>query len=270
MMNESHRFKKKYGQNFLRDNSVIDKIISFSTLTKDDLVIEIGPGDGALTKKLLKYSKVLAYEVDRELKEKLENIDSDLNVVWDDFLIRDVKRDLKSYKYNNLFLIANLPYYITTPIVLKIINEEIEFKEIIIMVQKEVADRFSSSPGCRDYSSITVLLNYYFEIEKLFSVSRNSFFPVPNVDSAVIKLIRKKEKIYVKNEELFFKFVRDCFRFKRKTLKNNVRNYDLNTIEKVLKTYNFDLTVRAEQLSLDIFAEIVNNLEIEAYYSLGE
>ena len=257
---ESHRFKKKYGQNFLRDNSVIDRILSFEELTKNDLVIEIGPGDGALTKKLLESSRVLAYEVDLELKEKLNNLDDDLNVVWGDFLTRNIKNDLSSYEYDNLYLIANLPYYITTPIVLKIIDEGIYFKDVIIMVQKEVADRFSSLPGCKDYSSITVFLNYYFDIEKLFNVSRNSFYPSPNVDSAVLRLTRKTKKINIKDEKLFFQFVRDSFKYKRKTLKNNVKNYNLNIIKEVLSKHNLDLTVRAENLSLEIFVDIVNNL----------
>ncbi len=259
-MNGTHKFKKKYGQNFLRDISVIGRTLSFVDLTKNDLVIEIGPGDGALTRELLKNTRVLAYEVDRDLEHNLSNMSNDLKVIWDDFLNRNIKEDIKPFKYDDLYLIANLPYYITTPIVLKLIEDDIEFKEVIIMVQKEVAERFSSLPGSRDYSSITVFLNYYFDIEKLFNVSRNSFYPVPNVDSAIIRLRSKKDKIFIKDRNLFFKFIRDSFKYKRKTLKNNVKNYDLNKIEQVLNKYNLDLTVRAEQLSLEIFAEIVNNL----------
>ena len=128
------------------------------------------------------------------------------------------------------------------------------------MVQKEVGDRFTTAPGSKEYGSITVFLNYYFEIKKLFDVSRNCFYPKPNVESCVIKLIPKKEKIKLKNEEKFFNLVKDSFRFKRKTLKNNLTGYDLEKVEKVLKKYNMDLSVRAENIPLEIFGEIANNL----------
>ena len=128
------------------------------------------------------------------------------------------------------------------------------------MIQKEVGERFAAKTGSRDYSSITVFLNYYYDIKKLFIVSRNAFVPKPNVDSVVISLISKKDRLFLKNEEVFFSLIRDSFRFKRKNIRNNLKNYDLNIIEKVLEEYGYDLTVRSEQLSLEVFVDIANNL----------
>lgn len=155
---------------------------------------------------------------------------------------------------------ANIPYYITTPILEKLIESKINFKVITMMVQKEVADRFSAHVKTRNYSSITVFLNYYFEIEKILYVSRNSFTPKPNVDSEVIALRRKKELKKANNEELFFKLVRDSFKYKRKNIRNNLKNYDLKTIEQVLKKHNKDLTNRAEELELEVFIDLANSL----------
>ena len=248
-------FKKKFGQNFLQDTKIIDKIVSSEELGNKDLVIEIGPGQGALTKRLIKKTNVLAYEIDLDLKNTLNELMSNgnLSVIWGDFLERNIKEDLKDKKYNNLYIIANLPYYITTPIILKVIEEELNLNSMTVMVQKEVGDRFTTKPGNKEYGSITVFLNYYFEVKKLFDVSRNCFYPKPNVESCVLKLIPKKEKIKLKNEETFFKLIKDSFRFKRKTLKNNLLDYDLEKVESILKKYNLDLSIRAENLSLEIF-----------------
>lgn len=257
-----HNFKKKYGQNFLQDVNIIQKMVSSVDLTKDDLVIEIGPGSGAMTKFLTDKSKVIAYEIDNDLKSILEPkfAESDVQFIWDDFLNRDILNDISSYNYKKLYVIANLPYYITTPIIIKIINSGINIDKMIIMVQKEVAERFSALPGTKDYSSITVFLNYYFNIKKILDVSRKCFYPSPNVDSAVISLERKTNNVYVKNEEVFFKLIKDSFQFKRKTLRNNLKNYDLDKIFQVLKKYDLDLTIRAESIPLEIFIEIANNL----------
>ena len=258
-----HNFKKKYGQNFLRDESVLTRIIEEASIEEDSLIIEIGPGDGALTDKLKDVSKnVISYEIDEELIDGLNNRFKNTNVeiILDDFLDRNIKEDINKYNYKNLYVIANIPYYITTPIVEHIINSKINPKKIILMVQKEVADRFSAVPGEKDYSSITVYLNYYYTIKKLFNVSRHSFYPEPNVDSAII-CFENKERIPIDDEEKFFKFVRDSFRFKRKTIKNNLSNYDLKIVEKVLKKHDMDLTVRAEKISLEVFAEIYNEIK---------
>ena len=261
---EDFKFKKSFGQNFLKDNNIITNIVKGSNIKPNSLVIEIGPGAGALTKELSLYAKnVLAYEIDTRLEEVLdENLVNchNVNIIFDDFLKRDIKEDIKNYEYDNIYVVANLPYYITTPIIEKLIESGISFESITIMIQKEVGDRFSSKVGSRNYGSITVFLNYYFEIKKLFDVSRHCFIPAPNVDSVVITLLRKKERLNVLNEELFFKLIRDSFKFKRKNIRNNLKNYDLVKIENVLKKHGYDLSVRAEQLSLEIFVEIANEL----------
>ena len=167
---------------------------------------------------------------------------------------------IKKYSYKKLYVVANLPYYITTPIILKLIEDKIMPDKIVVMVQKEVGDRFKAKPGTKDYSSLSVYLNYYFSITKLMDISRNVFMPRPNVDSIVVEFKKINNNIELKDKDVFFKLVRDSFVQKRKTLRNNLKNYDLNKIEEVLKKHNFDLSVRAEQLSIKIFAEISNNL----------
>lgn len=258
-----HKFKKKFGQNFLRDENVLDKIVDSSNIESNSLVIEIGPGDGALTSKLSKKAKnVLAYEIDLELKETLDNKFNKTNVkiIYDDFLNRNVSEDIKEYDCEFVYVIANIPYYITTPIIEHIINSKIDTKKVILMVQKEVGERFSARPGTKDYSSITVYLNYYYNINKLFIVKRDSFYPVPNVDSIVISLERKKDEYEVKDENTFLKLIRDSFRFKRKTIKNNLYNYDLDIVEKVLEEHNFNLSSRAEQIDIKTFIDLSNQL----------
>lgn len=263
MQTTDFHFKKKYGQNFLKDETIPNKIVDCSKIEDNSLVVEIGPGAGALTKKLaLKATNVLAYEIDTSLEDILLealNGSNNVKVIFDDFLNRDIKKDISNYEYEHLYIIANLPYYITTPIITKIINSNIDPEKIVVMVQKEVGDRFSASCGTKDYGSITVFLNYYFNIRKEFIVSRNCFIPKPNVDSIIISL-NKKKKINLKNEELFFSIVRDSFQFKRKNLRNNLKKYDLNIIENVLKKHGLDLTIRAEELPLEVFADISNNL----------
>lgn len=257
-----HKFKKHFGQNFLQDENIIQKIVSIEDLTFEDLVIEIGPGAGALTKKLIEKTNVLAYEIDTELKDCLLKLQDSghFSIIWDDFLKRNILNDLSDYKYKNLFVISNLPYYITTPIIEKIINEKIDVCAMILMVQKEVGERFTANPGTKNYGSITVFLNYYFDISKSFDVSKNCFYPKPNVDSCILKFKRRTNQFNVVDEDKFFKLIRDSFRYKRKTLKNNLSTYNLVKIEKILKKYNIDLSVRAENIPLLIFIEIANNL----------
>lgn len=261
---ENFKFKKSYGQNFLQDKNIIKSIVEKTGIKENSLVIEVGPGSGALTIELAKVAKnVLSYEIDTRLEETLdENLKefNNVEIIYDDFLTRDIKKDITNYKCDNIYFVANIPYYITTAIVERLIDSKIDFKAITIMIQKEVADRFSAHVKSRDYSSITVFLNYYFDIEKLLYVSRNAFIPKPNVDSEVISLRKKEERKKVNNEEMFFKLVRDSFRFKRKNIRNNLKNYDLKIVEKVLNKYNKDLTSRAEELDLDIFIDLANNL----------
>ncbi len=257
-------FKKKYGQNFLKDKNILHNIINRSCIDKDTLVIEIGVGAADLTIEISQYAKkVLGYEIDNSLKpiinEKLKNTNN-VDIIYDDFLNRNVKDDISKYDYNKLYVISNLPYYITTPILMKIISEKIGVEKIVIMVQKEVGDRFNAKVGTRDYSSLTIFLNYYFEINKIMDVSRKCFLPEPKVDSIVIEMKRRKNKYVVKNEESFFKLVKDSFTHKRKNLKNNLKNYDLSKIDSILSKYNLNLNVRAEHLTIEQFIDISNNL----------
>ena len=159
-----------------------------------------------------------------------------------------------------LYFVSNVPYYITTPILLKIIESGLDFNKIVIMVQKEVGDRFTTLPGNREYGSITVLLNYFYDVKKEFFVSRKQFVPEPNVDSLIVSFSEKKDKLKLNDFKFFERILRDSFQFKRKTLKNNLKNYDLKKVEEVLKEYDYDLTVRAENLSVEIFVKISNAL----------
>lgn len=257
-----HNFKKKFGQNFLKDENILKKIIDVSDIKENSLIIEIGAGAGALTKELVKKGTVLSYEIDKDLQLELETKFKDQNItfIFDDFLKRELKDDLKDYKYDYLYVIANLPYYITTPIINKIIEEKIDVDKMVLMVQKEVGERFSAKENTKDYSSITVFLNYYFEIKKEFIVSKNCFIPKPDVDSMIISLTKKKDKLDVKNEKLLFEIVRDAFQFKRKTLKNNLKKYDFTKVMEALKKFGFDENARAEELNLEMFVEIANIL----------
>lgn len=261
---ENHfNFKKKYGQNFIVDKNIIHSIIVKSEIDDETLVIEIGPGAGSLTSELGKYAKnVIAYEIDETLKPILEkNITSNTEVIFEDFLKRDIAEDIKKYNYKKLYVIANLPYYITTPIIIKLIDTKIDFDKIVVMVQKEVGDRFKAKPKTKEYNSLSVFLSYYFNITKILDVSRNVFMPKPNVDSIVVCFTKKVDKLKVNNEELFFKLIKDSFKQKRKNLRNNLKGYDLENISKTLSKYKLDLTVRAEALPLEIFVDIANNLE---------
>lgn len=257
-------FKKKFGQNFIIDQNIIDKIISASGIDNSTMVIEIGPGAGSLTYKLSKFAKnVLCYEIDDTLKDILSNNLSDCNNVdikYEDFLKVAVNSDLKNYSYDKLFVVANLPYYITTPIIMKLIEDNVPVDKIVVMVQKEVGDRFRAFPGSRDYGSLSVFLNYYFDVYKLMDISRNIFIPKPNVDSIVVCFEKKGKGYDVIDCELFFSIVRDSFKQKRKNLRNNLKNYDLDKIGFVLGKYGYDLSVRAEALSIDVFVDIANNL----------
>lgn len=256
-------FKKNFGQNFITDENLINSIITKSEIDKETLVIEIGPGAGSLTSKLAKNAKqVLCYEIDKDLDPVLKhNIkDSNVEIIFDDFLKCNVISDIDKYDYTKLYVVANLPYYITTPIIMKIIEDRIPVTKIVVMVQKEVGDRFKAKPSSKDYGSLSVFLQYYFNVRKLIDVSRNVFIPKPNVDSIVVEFSKKDRNYNVKNESLFFDLVKNSFTQKRKTLRNNLKQYDLVKIEEVLKKYGLTLTVRAEQLSIDIFVEIANAL----------
>ena len=260
----SFKIKKKFGQNFITDVNIINKIVDSSNVDKSTLVIEIGPGVGSLTYKLASTAGfVLCYEIDKDvepiLKDNLREYDN-YKIIFDDFLKRDVISDLKDYKHEKLMVIANLPYYITTPIIMKIIDDQINPDKMVFMVQKEVGDRFKAVPGTKDYNSLSIYLNYYFNIKKVMDVSRNVFMPVPNVDSIVVSFDKKKELLYVDNYDIFFKLIRDSFKYKRKTLRNNLKGYDLEVIDKVLNKNVYNLSDRAEVIPIEVFVEIANEL----------
>ena len=250
-------YKKSLGQNFLQDQNIINKIASSLTPSKNDLIIEIGPGAGALTKELVKKEcDVICFEIDKRLENILNKLESDnnnLKVIFEDFLKVNIKTYIDTKKYDKLYFVGNLPYYITTAIINKIIKESTPY-EIVIMVQKEVAERFNATPGSREYGSLSVFLQYNFKIEKVCDVNKKCFEPIPKVDSTVIKFkttSKYKEKV---------KIIKDSFTHKRKNLRNNLMNYDLSKIEEILKKYNKDLTSRAESLTIEEFIEISNNL----------
>lgn len=254
-------FKKSLGQNFLIDNNIKRKIVSSADITNESLIIEVGPGNGAITSLLVNYNvPVIAFEIDTRLKDELSKLEfNNLNIIYEDFLKVDLNKVLKDYNYKKLHLIANLPYYITTPIITKVMNET-NIDEMIIMVQKEVGDRFMAKPSTKEYNSLSIFLQYYFDIEKVTLVSKNCFIPKPKVDSLVVKFTRKEKPLELKNKDKFFKLVKDSFKYKRKNLKNNLKDYDLNKIEKILNSMNKDLTIRAEALSIEEFVTISNML----------
>lgn len=258
------KFKKKFGQNFLKDINIVKKIVRTAGIVGKSLVIEVGPGGGIMTRELsLVADHVLAYEIDEDLKEehakRLGDRDN-VEILFQDFLESNIAEDVKKYDYDSLYFVSNVPYYITTPIILKLIGSGLFFNKIVMMVQKEVGDRFSTTCGNKEYGSITVLLNYFYNIKKEFLVSRKQFVPEPNVDSIIISFVEKKEKLVLNNFKYFEKLVRDSFQYKRKNLRNNLKNYDLEKVEKVLRNKGLDLTVRAEALPVEVFVEIANEL----------
>lgn len=257
---EKFKFKKKYGQNFLIDNTILDKIIENINISKKTLIIEIGPGHGALTKRLVKLNAdVLCFEIDNDVKSELDKISAtNLKIVYTDFLEINLKNYIEGYE--DIYVIANIPYYITTPIIQKIIESNINVKFMILMVQKEVADRLSAKPGNESYGYFTVYLKYYYDTEKICNVSKKCFYPIPKVDSALIKLRLNNNKKDI-NEKKLFGFIKECFQFKRKNIKNNLKRYDLEKINSVLYKYNHTLNNRAEDFSLEEFIDMYNILK---------
>ena len=250
--------KKSLGQNFLIDTTIVDKIIKSVEVNSNEKILEVGPGIGYLTTKLKSFnSELTCFEIDLDTKKYLDKlIDDKTKVIYSDFM----KIDLNEYykKDDNIHVIANIPYYITTPIIEKIIDSNLNILDMTLMVQKEVADRLSSKPKSSEYGYITVYLNYYFDVKKLFNVPKECFKPAPKVDSAIIQLV-KKDKVKV-NEGVFFKLIKDSFKLKRKNLRNNLKEYDLDKISKVLSKYDMTLNNRAEELPLEIFIDIANNI----------
>ena len=255
---------KKYGQNFLIDDNVLNIIAS--SLGKDNkYVIEIGPGLGSLTRFLVKnYELVMAYEIDPKMIEVLnDTIKEKLVIKEGDFLKQDVNKDIKEvFSNDNIYMIANLPYYNTTLIMLKVLEKIKNIKKIVIMIQKEVADRFLGKPNTKEYNSLSVLIQTYMNVKKVIDVSRNCFYPAPLVDSTVIMLERKEElEHYIYNEDEFLKINRNLFKQRRKTIVNNLKDiYNKEKIIQVLNKLNIDLLTRSEALTIKQIIEISNEL----------
>lgn len=242
------RAKKKFGQNFLIDTNTVEKIAK-GACDKDITTIEIGPGLGALSEQLLKYSKsVIAYEIDKDMYDLLtNNLKSDnFSVILGDFL--DV--DLSIYK-EKVNICSNLPYYVTTPILFKIFESSLDINKITVMVQKEVGDRLSANVGSEDYGALSIEVQYLYDVKLEMNVSKNVFYPQPNVDSAIISFTPKTQR-NKEFEDKFFNLVKNCFRMRRKTLNNNLKGVlDNETIDKIYVEMNLDKNIRAEQLSLN-------------------
>ena len=262
--------KKKFGQNFLIDESVLENIVENAEITMNDFVIEIGPGLGNLTKRLCeKAGHVVVIEIDKEMVEILKAEYSyihNLEIIEADVMKIDLKEVVAKANGKNVKVVANLPYYITTPILMKLLEEEPGLDLIEIMVQKEVADRICAEPTGRDFGAITVAVNYYAEPRYMETVPSNAFLPPPAVDSAVMRLdILKKPKVQV-DKKLFFEIVKASFAMKRKTLLNSlgsagIRGINKEKLAKILEDLEIDLNCRAERLSLENFAAIANAYE---------
>lgn len=264
-------FQKKYGQNFLIDTHVLEKIIRAASIGSDDVVLEIGPGIGTLTQYLCENARqVIAVEIDDMLipilGETLKNYDN-VKIVHNDILKVDVNEIVSEYPGSSIKVVANLPYYITTPIIMGLFESGVPIDSITIMVQKEVAERMQAKPGTKDYGALTLAVQYYADAKIMANVPPNCFMPRPAVGSAVINLVKHKEKRYdVKNEDMLFRIIRASFNQRRKTLQNGLNNaanlpYTKQQIAEAIEKMGLPAAVRGEKLSLEQFVELSNILE---------
>ncbi|MCM3363661.1 16S rRNA (adenine(1518)-N(6)/adenine(1519)-N(6))-dimethyltransferase RsmA [Niallia sp. Sow4_A1] len=262
-------FKKSLGQNFLIDTNILRNIVNHAELTEESGAIEVGPGIGALTEQLAKRSKkVVAYEIDQRLlpilNETLEPYPH-AKIIHQDILKVNVKEMLET-EFNDIrdiMLVANLPYYVTTPIIMKILEEKLPLRGIVVMLQKEVAERISAKPGTKEYGSLSIAIQYYTKPEVVMIVPKTVFVPQPNVDSAVIRLtIRKTPSVSVKNEDFFFQITRASFAQRRKTILNNLSSQLEGGKEKkgeiiaALEQAGIEPSRRGESLSIEEFAKL--------------
>ena len=264
-------FQKKFGQNFLIDSHVLDKIVSAAGITKDDFVLEIGPGIGTMTQYLAASArKVFAVEIDKALipilEDTLKEFDN-VQVINQDILKVDIKKLAEEHNDGKpIKVVANLPYYITTPIIMGLFESHVPLDSITIMVQKEVADRMQVGPGTKDYGALSLAVQYYAKPQILLNVPASCFMPRPNVDSAVIQLTRyEKPPVEVADEHLMFRLIRASFNQRRKTMTNSVGNSPELSVSKeqmaaALEKCGLSATVRGEALTLAQFAELANVL----------
>lgn len=262
-------FQKRFGQNFLIDTHVLEKIIAASQISKEDFVLEIGPGIGTMTQYLAEYAReVAAVEIDNTLipilKDTLKDWDN-VTVINDDILKVDIQKlALERNGGKPIKVVANLPYYITTPIIMGLFENQVPIDSITIMVQKEVADRMQVGPGTKDYGALSLAVQYYAKPEIVANVPPNCFMPRPKVGSAVIRLERyEKPPVEVSNEKLMFRIIRASFNQRRKTLVNGLKNsqelsYSREEIEEVLNECGIPLNIRGEALTLAEFASLAN------------
>ena len=261
-------FKKGFGQNFLVDERVLDKIISAGKITENDVVIEVGPGIGTLTAALAKHAfKVISIEIDKTLipilNRLLEDYDN-IELINGDILKTDLNEIISKYPDKNIKMVANLPYYITTPIIMNIIENHIKIDSVTVMIQKEVAYRMKAKPSTKEYGSLSLSVQYSCEPYLAANVPNNCFMPRPNVDSAVIRLkLLDKPAIEVKDEKFLFEFIKAAFSQRRKTLVNcifssKIVKLDKEEIGKLLVENGFDEKVRGETLSLEQYGKLAD------------
>lgn len=266
-------FKKSLGQNFLIDTNILNRIVDHANLTENSGAIEIGPGIGALTEQLARRSKkVVAFEIDQRLLPILEETlspYSNKKVIHQDVLKADVAAMIKEEfsGFDDIMVVANLPYYVTTPIIMKLLEEKLPIRGIVVMLQKEVAERITAKPGSKDYGSLSIAVQYYTEAETVMIVPKTVFVPQPNVDSAVIRLtVRTSPRVNVKDERFFFQVTRASFAQRRKTILNNLTSQlpagkeKKETILKVLSDIDIDPSRRGETLSIEEFAQLSDSL----------
>lgn len=254
--------KKNYGQNFIIEPGVVQKIAQAAVGSKEELVVEIGPGIGALTQWLCEYADhVVAYEIDPRMTEILEKeIGCDhLDVILKDFLQADIDQEIRTFlkEGQKLSFTGNLPYYITTPILFKLFESSLDIERITVMMQKEVANRFLASENDKEYNALSVIWRYKCDVKKIMDVSRHVFWPTPRVDSTVLQFTFS-HRYRVENEPLFYEFVKACFVQRRKTIYNNLQSYlqDKAVAMEYLQNANIQPNVRAQQCTLEDFIRL--------------